>query len=190
MIPIYLAVFGSALLLVLGVLAVLVYNYRRQQKAESLDAAFENTAKEFGLDITKKEELGRRMIGLDSTGKKLLYMEQDGYRYIGYCVDLDDVRTIMVKKEYAPLRKSGVDVNVYVESISLRLNYFNGTQPLLLPFYEERIDSVFELSKRAKLAGEFQALISRQLLPDQVARARQAKKRLSQMRILEEQLIL
>jgi hypothetical protein len=152
------AVVTSTALLII----ILIYQHKPRQ-FKSILSRFKRAAAEAGISITKQELIGKRVIGVDDQKGKLLFFSRSGKRHEGYLVDLYDIKSVEIKKEY------GLTFNKYsrmkiaeteISKIDLCLFYKNGAKRLVLPFYDKMDDVPSDLSFRLDQAKEWRNLIS------------------------------
>ena len=123
-------------------------------------------ADEFNFFISKQEVLGSRVIAFDDINNRLLFFTTANDKREGYLIDLARIKTSTLKKEYTRSKsdyKIDANTGLYVNNITLQLDYKSGAHPLALPFYERATDSVFEMRERSQKAVEWQSLLSKRL---------------------------
>ena len=135
MTPVFSIILAITLAISAFLIFELIYNLRRQKKAERLLSAFEKTAAEFGLSISKRDITGNRVIGFDDINNKLLFVQLTGNKEDGYLIDLEEVSSARVSRTYTPFWNGWTKSGSLVQTIGLQIEYKNGARPLLLPFY-------------------------------------------------------
>ena len=160
MTPVFSIILAITLAISAFLIFELIYNLRRQKKAERLLSAFEKTAAEFGLSISKRDITGNRVIGFDDINNKLLFVQLTGNKEDGYLIDLEEVSSARVSRTYTPFWNGWTKSGSLVQTIGLQIEYKNGARPLLLPFYDNTTDPVFELREKSELAIRWQDLLS------------------------------
>lgn len=155
-----------ALVLITGVilstfLLVLLRNHYRQHKeTEEMVRFFNNLSATYNLSIARHEILGDRIIGLDKENRNLLFLTIDQH---GYIIDLDDVKTATIKKEYGLVydnytRRTGA--KTALAKIDLELIYTTGATPLLLPLFDRENSDGITREKAIELAETWQQMVS------------------------------
>ncbi len=186
--------FAASLVIAIAIstslMLVLTSNQRRQNQTEKLHGSFNKAAVDFNLSIVKQETLRKRVIGLDDTNNKLLFLKDSGNKHDGYLIDLDEIRNCKVKKTYGAISADNLrrkSAEAYVNTIGLKLEYANGAQPLVLPFYDKATDPVFEMRARNEQVKEWQALLATRLTgkTNKIAKRENAGKRTYAARIEE-----
>jgi hypothetical protein len=153
----------TAIIAALLVIISLGY-YRKQTKAEGVYISFKNAATAFNLSFTKQEVLGNRVIGIDAANNKLLFLEARGNKHDGYLINLDEIKGCSVKRVYGAMHTDGSNLESYVNSVALKLDYKNGAKPTVLIFYDRTINAENEMRERATQAKAWQALLSMALI--------------------------
>lgn len=163
MTTIFSAVLIIAIAISVTLVVILLNNFYKQKRANKVLATFNEAAVDFNLSISKMELLGSRIIGLDENNNKMLFIAATKKKYDGYLVDLDEIKTCTVKKEYemsAAVYIKRIGVEAFVNRIVLQLDYKNGAQPLHLPFYDKTRDPIYEMKQRAEKAENWRHLLS------------------------------
>jgi hypothetical protein len=100
---------------------------------------------------------------VDTPNSKLLFFSRSGNRHEGIFVDLYDIESVEVDKEY------GLTFNNYskkkigeteVSKIALQLFYKNGPKRLLLPFYDRLEEGPTDSKVRSHQAREWRDILS------------------------------
>src|SRR4051794_2673451 len=119
----------------------------------------------------KKEELGSNIIALDITKRKLLYFNQVNDKPGCLIIDLKDVHSCTIKKQYHGINAGDLvqkKLQDYLKSILMHFSFKNGHQSIVLPFYEEQKNRKEEVECLETIAKEWEAIISK-LLNRQIA---------------------
>src|SRR5688572_20703916 len=156
-------IFSIVLIITLAIATFLIFtlisNLRRYKKTERLLAAFEKAAAGFRLSISKRDVLGNAVIGLDEEKNKLLFLQFAGDKPDQFIIDLEKIKSCRVYKTYVPFWIGRTKMGVLVETIALQFTYNNGVRPLILPFYNKRIDPAFDMKERAEQATQWQTFL-------------------------------
>ena len=175
MTPIFLSALIMAVAIAAFLLFELLYNLHRQKKMEKLQAALDKKTARSGLTISKQQLLGDRIIGFDERKNKVLFLQLAGKKTDRTLIDLDTIRICKVDKTYTSFWHGREKGGVLVQTISLQFTYKNGSAPLLLPFYLNTVDQVFEIKDRDKQATEWQMLLSSRLKHNTITMAAHKK---------------
>jgi hypothetical protein len=163
MTPVFFTIITITISIVAFLIIQLIYNLHRQKKGERLLYAFEEAATGFGVSISKRQISDHWIIGFDEAQNRLLYLRRTGKKVEGYLVDLSEVKSCTVIRQYVPFWNGSERTGVSIGTISLRLTYKNGAKPLVFPFYNNRIDPAYDLKDRAQQATAWQKFISSHL---------------------------
>ena len=108
----------------------------------------------FSMSFSSHEVLGNKIMGLDGIKKKLLVLEQTDGQSHSYIIDLDEAKAISVKKIYRSI-KAG-------ELKKRRIEEFgNGKEDIVLPFYENEIDNIYDLQGLERKIKNWQLILSK-----------------------------
>lgn len=160
---IFALLFIIAVVISASLLVILIISVRGQDKSGKLLSDFDHVAAEFGIIISRQEVMGNRIIGFDYVHNNLLYLTGQRNKNYLYLIDLNDIHSCTVKKEYGPgtdFKQTG-NRKTEVTKIALHLDYKNGLRSVVLPFFEKGIDPLSEMPARATKAREWQSLLSR-----------------------------
>lgn len=118
----------------------------------------------FSLSFSSHEVLGNRIMGLDGIKKKLLVLEQTDGQNHSYIIDLDEAKAISVKKIYrsikaGELKKRGIEE--FLQTIQLQFEFGNGKEDIVLPFYESKIDNIYDLPGLERKIKNWQMILSK-----------------------------
>src|SRR5215218_8819780 len=164
------SIFAILLVIAIGIAVslvfVLLYNHSRQTKAQGLPAHFEQAATAFNLSIIKQETLGNRMIGLDQSNNKLLFLEACGDKHDGYLIDLNEIKRCVAKREFGDIHANSLEgstLESHIDRIALRLDYINSANSTILTFYDRATNPESEMCQRAEQTKAWQASLSTRL---------------------------
>src|SRR5688500_18730888 len=118
----------------------------------------------FSLSFSSHEVVGNKIMGLDGINKKLLVLEQTDGQSHSYIIDLDEVKAISVKKIYSSikageLKKRGIEE--FLQTIQLQFEFGNGKEDIVLPFYESKIDNIYDLPGLERKIKNWQMILSK-----------------------------
>ncbi len=102
----------------------------------------------FSLSFSSHEVLGNKIMGLDGINRKLLVLEQTDGQSHSYIVDLDEAKAISVKKIYSSIKAGELKkrrIEKFLKTIQLQFEFGNGKEDIVLPFYESKIDNIYDL---------------------------------------------
>jgi hypothetical protein len=119
----------------------------------------------------KKEELGSNTIALDITKRKLLYFNQVNDKPGCLIIDLKDVHSCTIKKQYHGINAGDLmqkKLQDYLKSILMHFSFKDGHRAIALSVYEEQKNKKEEIECLEIKAKEWEATISK-LLARQIA---------------------
>src|SRR6476619_7462610 len=112
----------------------------------------------------KKEELGSSVIALDITKRKLLYFNQVNDKPGCLIIDLKDVDSCTIKKQYHGINAGGLvhkKLQDYLKNILMHFSFKNSNHAIALSFYEEQKNKKEEAEHLEIKANEWEATISK-----------------------------
>lgn len=118
----------------------------------------------FSMSFSSHEVLGNKIMGLDGIKKKLLILEQTDGQCLSYIIDLDEAKAISVKKIYSSINAGELKkrkIEEFLETIQLHFEFGNGKEDIVLPFYESKIDSIYDLPRLEKKIMNWQMILSK-----------------------------
>jgi hypothetical protein len=163
MTPIFSIFFIISVVISAALLVIILSAQYKPRRFKKLLSRFKVAAAESGASISKQELIGNRVIGVDAEDGKLLYFSTAGNKHDGYFVDLYDIKSVEVKREYGFTfdnysRKKIAETDV--SKIALHLFYKNGAKRLVLPFYDNMDDEPSDIELRSHQAKEWRDLLS------------------------------
>ncbi|MEP7376838.1 MAG: hypothetical protein ABI675_25795 [Chitinophagaceae bacterium] len=120
----------------------------------------------FSMSFSSHEVLGDKIMGLDGINKKLLVLEQTGGQSRSYIIDLDETKAISVKKIYSSIKAGELKkrrIEAFLKTIQLQFEFGNGKEDIVLPFYESKIDSVYDLPGLERKIKNWQMILSKMI---------------------------
>ena len=166
---IFAVAFIAAVIISTSLFVILIGHFQKHRKIEKRQRVFSELSDEFGLSISKQDVAGDRIIGLDEANRNLLFVAKFGD---GHIVDLDDVRSVTVKKEYGLVfdgytRQKGAKTGV--KQIDIELLYKNRAVPVLLSLYDDDNSENLIREEAIELARKWEKLISAVLTKHEAA---------------------
>jgi hypothetical protein len=119
----------------------------------------------------KQDVLGSNLIALDISKRKLLYINKVNDKSACLMIDLKDVHSCTIKKQYHSISAGGLvqkKLQDYLKSILLHFSFKNSYSPLVISFYEEQKNKKEEAEWLEIMAKEWEWTISK-LLPKHIA---------------------
>jgi hypothetical protein len=118
----------------------------------------------FNLSFSNQEILSNKIIGLDEKKRKLLVAEKNNELSPPYIIELAKVTAITVKKIYNSIKAGELKtrgIKEFLESLLLQFQYGNEKDPIVLPFYERKINEIHDLPRLEKKARNWQMILSK-----------------------------
>jgi hypothetical protein len=118
------------------------------------------------LAFSSHMSLNNKIIALDGIKKKLLVMDNNNTVTLHCIIDLNEVKSISMKKNYrsiksGELKKRGVDE--FLETIYLQFDCEDKT--VVVPFYELGKNNFYDLAKLERNARTWQMILSKMITP-------------------------
>ena len=118
------------------------------------------------LSFSSYVTLGNKIIGLDVMKRKLLIAEKINGLFRPYFIELNKVSVITVQKIYNSIKAGDLKkrrIEEFLQSIRLQLEFENGENTIILPFYERTIDDIHNLKWLESKARNWQMMLSKML---------------------------
>lgn len=154
-----------AIIVIPSFIFIRLHNKREKEKCEALLAEFTRTGVKHNLLFTHQETLKDKILGLDTAQQKLLLFpfEATDTKLV---VDIADVESCTVQKEYSNIiqsdKRSAREDQVLMQ-IALKLEYSNNMHHLLIGFFDNRRNDIYEIPELEKKAKEWAGLIGEEL---------------------------
>jgi hypothetical protein len=161
---------------VIGISTIFVYMHNQQlkKKRQALLFCLSKLAAQHGLSFTSQEELLNKTIGLDGLQRKLLIVEKNNARYDCNVIDLEEVENCLVKKVYNSIDAGGLKakrVEECLKTIVLQFNFNNDKPSSDLIFYENTVNSIYEMFELENKAKKWQIMLSKMIIVQAKERA-------------------
>ncbi|HEV8504462.1 MAG TPA: hypothetical protein VGQ53_03650 [Chitinophagaceae bacterium] len=101
---------------------------------------------------------------MDGIKRKLLVAEKNNESGRPYIIELAKVTAITVKKIYNSIKAGALKtrrIEEFLESILLQFEYANQKDPIVLPFYERKLNEIHDLRGLEKKARNWQMILSK-----------------------------
>jgi hypothetical protein len=118
----------------------------------------------FNLSFSSHEILSDKIIGLDGIKRKILVAEKNNESGRPYIIELAKVTAITVKKIYNSIKAGALKtrrIEEFLESILLQFEYANEKDPIVLPFYERKLNEIQDLRGLETKARNWQMILSK-----------------------------
>jgi hypothetical protein len=126
-----------------------------------------NLARKFKLFFYKKDIIGNRLIGLDLFKRKLVYIQQNNKKTEGIVVNLKNLQSCTLKKQYDSIEPGGLKykkLHEYLKTIILEFRFINDSKVIVLSFFEKQRDKMLNILEMETKAMEWEKTISNLLV--------------------------
>lgn len=120
------------------------------------------------LSFSSHVLLGNKIIALDGMKKKLLVTNINNVLDEIYVIELSEVQSISIKKNYSSIKPEELnkrEVEEFLETIVLQFQYRNEEKGIGLVFYERKKNSLYDLKVRERNARNWQLILSKMIIP-------------------------
>ena len=93
-----------------------------------------------------------------------MVLEQTDGQCHSYIIDLDEVKTITVKRIYSSIKAGELKkrrMEEFLKTIQLQFDFENGKEDIFLPFYESKIDNINDLPGLERKIKNWQMMLSK-----------------------------
>ena len=150
-------------------LMVSIDNKQKRKAMNHLLERFHQLGSDHNLSFSSQEILKNGVIGLDGLHRKLAVLQrQSETRFHAKVIDLGDLRTCSVKKEYGTI--GGGDLSTkkleqYLEKIALHFEFNDGSKPVEIVFYNHIDHVIYQIAELENKARHWEAILSKMLSP-------------------------
>jgi hypothetical protein len=154
-----------ALITGLVLLLYLVSNKQKQKSMKQLSYQLSRIGSEYNLSFASQEVLKDYVFGLDAMKRKILFIHrlQNGV-YHDEVIVLDEIKTCTVKKVYGSIERGTLKnkkLDQHLIKIVLHFEFNNNKEAVELCFYDDRQNSVYQISEMEQKARHWQAILSK-----------------------------
>lgn len=117
--------------------------------------------------FSKHDILGTKFIGLDIFKRKLFYIEQNNNKPTCLVINLKDVESCIIKKQYNSINAGALKqrkLNEFLTTIFLQLRFKHNSKLVHLPFFEKKKDKFMNIEELEAKASAWETMVSK-LLP-------------------------
>lgn len=125
-------------------------------------------AKKYTNACLQYDILGNKMIGLDTSLKRLVYLQFAAGTPTITEIEFSGINSCILKKQYGGICAGGLKkapLHHYLKTISLELHFSNGRKACCIPFYEKKKDQALCIPALEVKARTWQTIVS-DLLPE------------------------
>ena len=120
--------------------------------------------KDKNVSFSKEEALGENLIAIDTDKRKLMYFKKDTNIPSFLMIDLQDVDSCTIKKQYKSTDAGALKKNKladYMKNIFLQLDFKNGSRKVDLPFFEDQKDKPEDIEQLEAKAKEWERMVTK-----------------------------
>jgi len=151
-----------AVIVIPSFIFIRLHNRREKKQREAFLKQCTDAAVQHNLLFTHQEVLKDKMLGLDAANQKLLVFPFD-LTHTVLVIDLADVETCATYKEYSNIilsDKKSVKTDQVLMQIGLKIEFSTTAHPMLVGFFDHRINDIYEIQELEKRAKEWETLIA------------------------------
>ena len=114
--------------------------------------------------ISSQELLKDCVFGIDGINRKLLIVKSQNEMFCSSVINLDDIKTCSIKKEYRSIGVNGLEskrLEHYLEKVLLRLEFGNGRKDTEVLFYQDSSNPLYEVHKLTNKARLWETMLSK-----------------------------
>jgi len=115
------------------------------------------------LSFTGQEILGDKAIGMDGPKRKVLIVEERNGEFDAQMIDLFEISACTVKKVYSAIHSNEYRKNRpedYLKSIVLEFGFKSGKPPVVVFFYKNESNSVYEVRELEARTKRWETMLS------------------------------
>ena len=149
----------------------LIVRLDKKQKRTAMNQllhAFHKAGSEHNLTFSSQEILKDSIIGLDGVHRKLLVLERTPHNvFNSFVIDLNEVRSCLVKKEYGTSRggdQEGPKPAQYLQTIALHFKLADGPTADVF-FYKHFENNIYQMAELESKAKHWEAILTKMLAP-------------------------
>lgn len=120
------------------------------------------------LSFSSHVLLGNKIIALDGMKKKLLVTDINNVLDGIFIIELNEVQSISVKKNYSSIKPGELhehEVEEFLETIVLQFEYREEEKGIGLIFYERKKNNLYDVKVRERNARNWQLILSKMIIP-------------------------
>lgn len=122
-----------------------------------------HSLKDKNLSFSKQEEMGENVIALDTKKRKLIYFKKDANKPTFLMIDLQEVFSCTVKKQYKSIDAGALKkhkLGDYLKNIFLQFDFKNGSRKVNLPIFEDEKDRQEDIETLEAKAKDWESIVT------------------------------
>lgn len=157
-----------AFIAAVSLLLISINNKQKRIAMKQLLQRFHQLGSDHNVTFSSQEMLKDSLMGLDGLRRKLLIVRKDGHQFQSLVLNLDEVKTCSVKKQYGTIFSGDMPTNKldqYLEQIILHFELHPDQPPVEVLFYHHYLNHVFEIAELERKARHWEAILSKIVAP-------------------------
>lgn len=155
-----------AFVIILVLFLKFIHNQQNKKQFEKQNQYFSRAADAFGLTVHKKDMHRNHIIGCDEHEKRVIFVDYGRQPYRHTLIELKDMAgsKIIINQDSLTETIQGIQkiTEKFISSVQLCIQFKNNTiAPIILPVYENDIDSWHDLEHLKKGAESWNTLINK-----------------------------
>ena len=162
-----------AIIVIPSFIFIRLHKKREKKQREAHLAQFIKAGVKHNLFFTHREMLKDKILGLDAANRKLLVFLFDA-EDAELVVDLTVMEACAVHKEYSNVilsDKKSIKADQVLMQITLKIEFSTNMHPLLISFFDNRSNDIYEIHELEKKAKEWARLIGQEIALKKTNRA-------------------
>jgi len=154
-----------AFVIIIVLLLTFIHKQQNRKQFEKQNQYFSRAADEFGITVLKKDLHRYRTIGCDEHEKRVIFVDYGRQPYRHTIIELKDMAgsKLIINQDSLSEKIQGMQkiTEKFISSVQLRIQFKNNDlAPVVLPVYENGIDSWHDLEHLKKDAEIWNKLIN------------------------------
>lgn len=148
-------------------LIVLISNKHKNKAMSYLLNKISEVGSKNNLSFSSQEILNDCIIAADGIHRKILIVKKiDSKTYEDYLINLDEVKSCSVKKEYGFIRAGDANAKSlehHLKNIFLHFEFGNDKEPCDVLFYDHTENNIYQLKEMEQKAKHWEIILSKML---------------------------
>ena len=156
----------AGILLLLCLLGLYIFHQQKRKRMHALFHRFSESGSKNSLTFSGQEVLSDCILGLDGMHRKLLILKVQEGAVKDTVIDLAEVKTCSVKKQYGTINIDGLKhrkLDQYLQWMGLRFEFHKGRPAIEVPFYRHPTHSLYQLQSLEQKARFWETMLSKML---------------------------
>jgi hypothetical protein len=155
--------------IIIGVLAAIIFllvsinNKHQKRKRNRLLDQFSQAASENNLSLSNQQVLPDAILGLDVMNRKLLVLESEDDAYKGTIINLDEVKSCSVKRQYLTTNAGTLKnrlMEEHLQKLVLEFSFKDEKRKIEIPFFHFNRNHIYQLKELEQKAKYWEDSLS------------------------------